>query len=337
MPFFPPVRNTRTRLKGGNSTRRMGNSRRPARRASHLGVPHRAPHHTNLRGALDRALGDKDGMYCTISAHSHILLLMYQTNVLTEPILNTSKSLADNTQEPQRDVLDTISDDDIPIPRPIPAPGLPQPSTKSDPCYINPFDDMANVLDTVSDSDIPIPIPPPPPPGSPTPSQTNHDHGFINPFDDSAAIAESEHYHGFIDPFDDTAIWKTLEQHSSMKRMIRELGEEVEIHQQTILSLKDGHAKELQKVRDEHAGKLKETEDRCGEAIKSVREKELATLVLEVENLENENVELKNEIAEMKKKIRDGREWGVEKIESMGYALEAMMFELENRMGDGKK
>ena len=242
--------------------------------------------------------------------------------------MNTNHLPVDGTEElqPQPDILDAddadeVSVSDIPIPRfpiPPPPPGSPQPSFKSDPGYIDPFVDTANVLDAVSIPDIPIPRRPiPPPPGSPPPGESGHDHGFVN-------------------PFDDTAIWKTLEQYSSMQRMIRELGEEVETHQQTILSLKDEHAKALKKVKEEHAAELKKTKDKCDEIIKSVRKKELATLELEVECLENENVELKKGTAEMKKKIRDGREWGVEKIESMGYALEEMMFELEKRMGDDK-
>ena len=61
MPFFPPLRNTRTRLKGGNSARRMGNSRRPARRASPSGAG--ATRHMDWMLELDQALGDRDGMY----------------------------------------------------------------------------------------------------------------------------------------------------------------------------------------------------------------------------------------------------------------------------------
>lgn len=124
-----------------------------------------------------------------------------------------------------------------------------------------------------------------------------------------------------------------------MQRMIRELGEEVETHQQTTLSLKDEHAAELQKVRDEHAAELTKTEEEhaaelkktkeCDEIVKGVREKEIARLELEVECLGNENKALK-------KKMGDAKEWGVGRIESMGYALEDMMFELEKRMADDK-
>ena len=81
---------------------------------------------------------------------------------------------------------------------------------------------------------------------------------------------------------------------------------------------------------------FRSTKEEHAVELKNVREKELATLKLEVECLENENVEWKNENEALKKKIHDDREWGVEKIEGMGYALEEMMFELENRMGDDK-
>lgn len=63
MPFFPPLRNTRTRLKGGNSEKRMANSRRPARRVSYSGAG--ARRHMDWVRELDRALGGRSGIPCS--------------------------------------------------------------------------------------------------------------------------------------------------------------------------------------------------------------------------------------------------------------------------------